>query len=152
MIVEDKYNSVGAYGGNPNVVDYGNSIIYDEISYELINNLIVYFERHDRNLTDLCMSVNNLKKLEKAFIAHYGPQAEGTFKWSEDGFLLCSKNWGINFHSTDTYVWAPYRDEPLEIKHHPSGDDKIYAYDWTDTNDPWMIEVKLGEEKCEELL
>ena len=49
------------------------------------------------------------------------------------------RSWGINFHSMDTQASSAGRGN--EIKSYPSGDDMVYAYDWTDTGDPWAVEV-----------
>jgi hypothetical protein len=132
------------FKGIPDVIDYGKEILYDKISLDLVNNLIVYFQRHDRNLTDICVAEKYIKLLVKELKDYH--DSEALFMFTEEGNLMKGQLWSINFHGLDQPIIGG-RDG--EEEYYPSGDNKIYAYDWTDTSDPWLVEVKLGEEKCE---
>ena len=120
-----------------NVIDYGDRIVYDSISKYLISNLMVYFERHDKKLTDVILSQNNLELLYKECDIKKGAGFISA-NWKTHQ-LRSATLWDVRLQSADYPNHEEYADKPA----YTIGDDRLYACDMTNTRNPWVIEVSI---------
>lgn len=127
-------------------VKYGDEITHDKVCLGLVNNLIVYFERHGRKLTDVIVSKRSLESLinEAQFRESEFVHKTNFYNMVDGSYISCVV-WGINIRSN--HISSYDGDEGTEIRHRESDDRYVHAYDWTDISDPWHIELELGGDK-----